>query len=145
MLDNRNRTFDNLCVLQAENKGTITASAAGVDSSNVAAVFNTGGGFTKGDWVVDVHFCASASSKDAVYLALQGSTVSTFSTKQELARMYFGNLTRTSFNAAAKTTGRFIKPFSNQYGDVVYQYLRVYCQGLGTFATGIDYASFLSK
>ena len=145
MLENRGKTFDSLCVLQAENKGTITASAAGVDSANVAAVFDTGGGHTIGDWVVDVHFCASGVSQSALYLSLQGSTTSTFSTKQELARMYFGNATRMAFNAAVRTTGRFVRPFTNQYGDVVYRYLRVYCTGLGTFATGIDYGSFLAK
>ena len=143
MLDQRGRIVDELLVLQAENKGTIVADAAGVNSSNAAAVFNTGGGFIEGDLVIDIHFAASAVSQSAGYIALQGSTTSSFSTKVELGRLYFGKTTR-SFAGKDVTSGRFIRPFNNMFGDAIYQYLRVYCKGLGTWATGIDYAAFIS-
>jgi len=144
MLEQRGFPYDKLCIVQAESVGTITASAAGLATTGgSAAYFDTGGGYTKGQWIVDAHFVGSSASQAAMRLRLQGSTTTTFSTYVNLAAFDLGYLTRT-LNNVAKLSGRYHFPFHNDFGGIMYRYLRVYMTKLGTLATGIDYASFLS-
>lgn len=138
----RNAIFDKLCELK--DAGAITASVEGkVDGS--AVEFDTGGGRTLGNVVVDVSAMEADSSDELYVIKLQGSNVSGFAT--ELTDLVAISLGYDDVLVADEDKGvdRYIFPFTNVFGKTTYRYLRIYCEISGTMVTGINFSSFLTK
>ncbi len=175
MLDNRTKLQDALSILNDSNFATIGGALAawastgshGIATTAATAVwFDTGGGFTEGKLVIDIRRPSNivagvgenivpADNQKARFI-LQGSTVTAFTTSQELASMFWGwndlnaggtvglfGLGQASPDFGANT--RYIIPWNNQYGAKIYRYLRMWIQYRGTWATGLAYDAFLTK
>jgi hypothetical protein len=162
MLDGRKVILDDECCLN-NSAEIIEASCAGsVDAT--AKVFDTGGGYTKGMFVVDVSDYtgnSAAASCAAVDIILEGSATSTFTAYVPLAKFrlgqnaaafahsrlgsgYIGDAsTGCSFTA---TSVRLMKPFHNLFAGTVYRYLRAYVAVMGTVSNvHIAYNAWISK
>ena len=139
---NRQRIWDS--ELEMTDAGLIAASAAGVVDS-AAKIWDTGGGFTQGMLVIDVTACEIADSDEVYSISVQGSTKSDFAdTLTDLALIVLGDVT-TYTGDVENTTGRFLLPFTNMKGAVIYRYVRVYTTIAGTIATGINWTGFITK
>lgn len=143
-LHSKNAIFDALCELH--DGGLITVSAEGkVDA--VAVIFDTGGGRTMGNMVVDITALEVDSTDETYAISVQGSSQSDFSS--DLADLVILSLGYADAIASDVNRGalgeRYIVPWTNVFGDVTFRYLRAYCEIIGTIATGIDYTAFLTK
>jgi len=140
----RGRLVDDLLVLKA--KGTVATSMVGEDPLGTDTYYDTGGGRTRGDVVYNVYTVNASILPSVKYvLRLQGSKNSSFSTIVDLSIIELGDATQLS-GASDMTTGRYIVPFTNDFDDVVYRYLRHYITLSGTVgATGMEYECYLSK
>jgi len=155
MLDNRKVIIDEECKLAECGSAVIAASAAGT-IDGVAKVFDTGGGYTEGMFVVDVASVtgmAAAASCHVIEIALEGSTTSTFTTFTRLASFRFGQNNAFSHTrlggdstVASFDSGRYMKPFHNDINGTIYRYLRVYTTFGGTVnEADIDFSAYISK
>uniref|UniRef100_A0A6M3LG67 Uncharacterized protein n=1 Tax=viral metagenome TaxID=1070528 RepID=A0A6M3LG67_9ZZZZ len=171
MLNNRKKIFDDL--LQMRTAGTaatgVTGKAATVDAA--LKIFDTGGGYTEGKWIIDVAYASLGSPSNVPNLAyiieLQGSNSATFATpiiKLDTARLVVNvsgtadgiPMTPSSTRNLATVPFRVIKPFQNDVNGTIYRYMRLWTKtsggytsgtpsvGIGSIVTGIDYTAFLS-
>jgi len=138
----RVRTKDSLLVLKA--KGTVATSMVGESPIGTAKTFDTGGGRTRGDMVIDVYAVPAILSSTKFTMHLQGGKNASFSTLVDLAIIELGDATQITSNVDM-TTGRYIVPFSNDFDDTVYRYLRHYITCGGTCGTGIQYDCYIGK
>lgn len=142
----RGRVVDDLMVLKA--KGTVATSmvgenpASGDDAADKS--FDTGGGRTRGDMVINVYAVPNILASTKFTMRLQGSKNSAFSTIDDLVILELGDSTQIS-GGSDLTTGRYILPFTNDLDGTVYRYLRHYITMGGTVGTGIQYECYLSK
>lgn len=157
MLDNRYKIIDVETCLNNSSETLATSSAGSVDA--VDKVVDTGGGYTKGLFIVDSTLMSgvgTAADNRAIDIKLEGSNTSTFTSWVRLAGFRFGVVashTASSWcgqadsSAASAPTGRFITPFHNDYNGTIYRYLRAYVQQMGTGANPaqVKYAAYLSK
>lgn len=142
-LHSKNAIFDALCNLN--DGGLITVSTEGkVDAS--AVIFDTGGGRTLGNMVVDVA-AIEVDTDDEIYdISLQGSSQSDFASDlADLMILELGYADVIESDVDRKELARYIVPFTNVFGNVTFRYLRAYCKITGTIATGINYTAFLTK
>lgn len=140
--DARGRILDDLLILKA--KGTVATSMVGEDPVGTDKYYDTGGGHTKGDVVVQVYAVPAILASTKWTMRLQGGKNSSFSTINDLQILEIGDSTQIS-GGSDLTTGRYIIPFSNELDGTVYRYLRHYITCGGTCGTGIQYECYLSN
>lgn len=138
----RGRIVDDLLVLKA--KGTVATSMVGEDPVGTDKHYDTGGGRTRGDVVINVYAVPSNAPSTKITMRLQGSKNSAFSTINDLVIIELGDSTQIS-GGSDLGIGRYIVPFTNDLDDTVYRYLRHYITLAGTVGTGIQYECYLSK
>jgi hypothetical protein len=144
----RGRLVDDLLVLKA--KGTVATSMVGEDPLGTDKYFDTGGGRTRGDVVINVYDIsapATLATSKLIKFRLQGSKNASFTSGADLVITEIGKanmLTGASSLATANLLeGRYIVPFSNDLDGTVYRYLRHYVT-LGT-NSGLQYECYISK
>ena len=140
--DARGRILDDLLILKA--KGTVATSMVGEDPVGTDKSYDTGGGHTKGDVVVQVYAVPNILASTKITMRLQGGRNSSFSTINDLQILELGDSTQIS-GGSDLTTGRYVLPFSNDLDGTVYRYLRHYITCGGTCGTGIQYECYLSN
>ena len=140
--DARGRILDDLLILKA--KGTVATSMVGEDPVGTDKYYDTGGGHTKGDVVVQVYAVPNILASTKITMRLQGGRNSSFSTINDLQILELGDSTQIS-GGSDLTTGRYVLPFSNDLDGTVYRYLRHYITCGGTCGTGIQYECYLSN
>ena len=145
----RGRIYDSLLLLKT--KGTVATSMVGESPVGTDKYFDTGGGRTRGDVVYNVYAIGSTLATNTLFaLRLQGSKNSSFTTGVDLAITELGganalNTGRSSLATINSGVGRYIVPFTNDFDDTVYRYLRHYISvDLFTGATGVQYEVYLS-
>jgi hypothetical protein len=138
----RGRLVDDL--LQLKAKGTVATSMVGEDPVGTDKYYDTGGGHTKGDVVINVYAVPNILASTKFTMRLQGSKNSSFTTINDLVITELGDSTQIS-GGSDLTTGRYIVPFSNAFDGVCYRYLRHYITLGGTCGTGIQYECYLSN
>jgi hypothetical protein len=138
----RARTKDSLLVLKA--KGTVATSMVGESPVGTDKTFDTGGGRTRGDMVIDVYAVPNILASTKFTMRLQGGKNSSFSTLTDLAIVELGDSTQIT-SGVDMTTGRYIVPFTNDFDSTIYRYLRHYITCGGTCGTGIQYDCYLGK
>ena len=143
----RGRIVDDLMVLKA--KGTVATSMVGEDPVGTDKYYDTGGGRTRGDFVINVYAVPNILASTKFTMRLQASKNSSFTTGCDVVIFELGDTTQltgaTSLATADFTTGRYILPFTNDIDGTVYRYLRHYITMGGTVGTGIQYECYLSK
>lgn len=134
-------TYDTETDLKAA--GLVASSAAG------SIIVDLGVGHARGDLVLEVTALEIASNDETYTITLQGSPDSDFGTAGNIQDLVSVNLAAKEVKATSSdkddTTGRLIVPFSNQFMDTNYRYVRLYTVVAGTITTGIDYSAYLSK
>lgn len=138
----RGRLVDDLLVLKA--KGTVATSMVGEDPVGTDKYFDTGGGRTRGDAIINVYAVPNILASTKFTMRIQGGKNTSFSTLVDLAIVELGDSTQIT-SAVDLTTGRYIVPFSNDFDDTVYRYIRHYITCGGTCGTGIQYECYVSK
>lgn len=128
-------TFD--ANLELKDSYAVTASAAAqVDSA--AKVLDLGGTngtpVVEGKAIFDVSAINNSAAANKYTLAIEGSTTSAFSTKYVLAKIELGHATATG-EAAAKGTGQWVLPFSNEVNGTPLRYIRHYVTIAGSPVT----------
>ena len=144
----RGRVVDTLLMLKA--KGTVATSMVGEYPIGTDKYYDTGGGRTRGDMVVNMYSTGSLAATTKIELCLQGSKNSSFTTGVTLAIVELGgknaiNIRRGSLATLGIGEGRYLVPFTNDFGGTVYRYLRHYV-GLDLYssATGVQYDCYLA-
>jgi len=138
----RGRVVDDLLVLKA--KGTVATSMVGENPIGTDKYYDTGGGRTRGDVVINVYAVPNILASTKFTMRLQGGKNSAFSTLNDLQILELGDATQIS-GGSDLGVGRYILPFSNDLDGTVYRYLRHYITCSGTCGTGIQYECYLSK
>jgi hypothetical protein len=138
----RVRTKDSLLVLKA--KGTVATSMVGESPVGTDKTFDTGGGRTRGDMIIDVYATPAILASTKFVMRQQGGKNSSFSTLTDLVITELGDATQITSDVDL-TTGRYIVPFSNDFDDTIYRYLRHYISCVGTCGTGIQYDCYIGK
>ena len=145
----RGRLVDDLLILKA--KGTVATSMVGESPVGTDKYYDTGGGRTRGDLVVNMYSMGSLTVTTKATMRLQGSKNSSFTSGVDLVIFDIGaanarNMGKGSTLATDTTdVGRYIVPFTNDFGATVYRYLRHYVTlDLNTGATGVQYEAYLS-
>jgi len=150
-VESRGRTWDTLTELNTWVSKQIT-DAAGLDTAYAALTVDTGGGRTKGDFIV--HAATLATVNIAGYnlrFVLQGSNTAAaaFTSYVPLAMIQLGDSAAGSylpqFASMDKGAGWYVRPFDNDYGGVLYRYLRCYMYVGGTPQAGHIYRAYISK
>ena len=141
MLENRSFIYDGNLVATAAT--TKTASYSGV------SYIDTGGGFTAGKCVVNVTAATNSSTDQLYRMIVQGSPDATFGTAGnvvDLAEQRCGVGEVLAAATASKDQGAAVYefPFTNQFGDTVYRYLRFRMVISGGGVKSITYTSVIS-
>ena len=145
----RGRVVDSLLMLKA--KGTVATSMVGESPVGTDKYYDTGGGRTRGDFVVNMYsMCSFSATTGRAELCLQGSKNASFTTGCTLAVIELGgpaaiNKNRGTLSTVSLAADRYMVPFTNDFGGIVYRYLRHYA-GLnsGSFGSGVQYEAYLS-
>lgn len=144
----RGRVVDTLLMLKA--KGTVATSMVGEYPIGTDKYYDTGGGRTRGDMVVNMYSTGSLAPSTKIELCLQGGKNSSFTTGCTLAIIELGgknalNVRRGSLATTGLGAGRYLVPFTNDFDGTVYRYLRHYAGlDLLTGATGVQYDCYLA-
>lgn len=138
----RGRVKDSLLVLKA--KGTVATSMVGENPLGTDKTFDTGGGRTRGDLVLNVYAVPNILASTKLTFRLQGGKNSSFTTLADLQIIELGDSTQIT-SAVDMTVGRYVVPFTNDFDDTVYRYLRHYITCGGTCGTGVQYDCYVSK
>ena len=144
----RGKLVDDLLVLKA--KGTVATSMVGENPIGTDTYYDTGGGRTRGDMVINMYStCSYNATTGKIELCLEGSKNSSFTTGCTLAVVELGgpaaiNRNRGTLSTVAFGAGRYIVPFTNDFDGTVYRYLRHYA-GLGSMGSGVQYEVYLSN
>jgi len=137
----RGRIYDSLLLLKT--KGTVATSMVGESPVGTDKYFDTGGGRTRGDVVYNVYAIGSTLATNTLFaLRLQGSKNSSFTTGVDLVITEIGKANVLTGNSSLATNdvfgvGRYIVPFTNDFDDTVYRYLRHYVTVANTLASGV--------
>jgi len=137
----RGKIVDDLLILKA--KGTVATSMVGEDPIGTDKYYDTGGGRTRGDVVINVYGAPSIYPNSSFKLRLQGSKNSSFTTINDLQILELGDSLLIS-GGSDLGVGRYILPFTNDLDGTVYRYLRHYAT-IVSAGTGIQYEVYLSK
>lgn len=139
-----NFTFD--ASLQLKDAYLVASSAAAqVASAN--KIVDVGEGTVDGRVVIDVTAIEIASNDERYDIILQGSTSSTFaSVFVDLATLPLGALEVIPGDQDS-AIGRYILPFTNEYNNTRYRYLRIYVVVAGSIAGGggINFTAYIAK
>ena len=140
---NRQRIIDTS--LQLKDAGLVAASAAATVSA-VAAVIDTGGGYTDGFVWINITAAEVDTGDEKYTIQLQGTNTAAFGGTDivDLAMFYLGDATQLP-GASDLTTGIVTLGFCNEFLGTIYQYIRLYTTVAGTIATGINYEAYLTK
>jgi len=154
-VESRGRTWDTLTELNTWVSKQITDSG-GLDTAYAALTYDTGGGRTKGDFIV--HVATLATINIAGYnlrWVLQGSNTAAaaFTSYVPLAMVALGDTGASSYaphfvsqdSPNSTAGGWYVRPFDNDYGGVLYRYLRCYFYTGGTPQAGTIYRAYISK
>ena len=141
----RNHTVDTLLTLK--DAGLVAASAR-AQVGGADKIIDLGDGFVEGDIVIDIS-ALEIDADESYDIVAQLSSDDDFSDKTkvfERLSMHFGakEIKRTDANID-DVVGRYVMPFDNEHGAVVYRYLSLYTVVAGTIATGINYTAKLAK
>ena len=139
----KDATFDYL--LRMKDAGLVAASAAAqVDSAD--KILDMGAQRFDGRVLVDVTACEVASGDEKYVIIVQGSTSATFASGVwNLAALPLGDSTVSLETVDTAATRHQEIAFCNEVNGVLYRYLRVYTQVVGTVATGINYTANLAQ
>lgn len=163
-MQNRGKLLD--AILEMHGIGVVAAAAAATPVDLGLGAPMTGGpprpvGYTEGKLIIDLTAVSTLASVDQFEVMLQGSHDATFTTFDTLFAIHFGwmyssmadrmggqlgALARSSRATVQGPVGlplRFCLPFCNDFGGVVYRWLRVFTQTC-TPSTGINYYAFLT-
>lgn len=158
---NRGKILD--AVLEMHGVGLMTAAAA-------STAVDLGGGalqrdsqvYVEGQLILDITAVSTAASTDCFSIMFQGSHDSTFTTFHTLFELHLGQMANdqdrsggpwatgvwrssvVTATGAADLPVRHTLPFCNDYGGVVYRWVRLVTT-TGTPGTGINYYAFLTK
>lgn len=152
--ENRVKTYDTATVLSYSHT-YVTANLSGKTSAGVTGNYvNLGGeGYTEGKIVFDVTDCSKPVAGLLIQMEVQGGKTATFTSHVPLATLDLGfagggaihpSIVKLSNSAG---NGRYIVPFCNQYGDELYQYMKVVMRSTvsASLSTGIEFSSFITK
>ncbi len=129
-----NYTYDNALLLKAA--GLLAASADGT-------ILDLGGGFVRGDVVIDMTACEIATGDEIYTVSIEASNVAAMTSGSVcLGKKVFGNLV-VPMDAALSASGRYVIPFRNEENGTLYRYVRLSTLVAGTVATGINFAAFI--
>lgn len=138
--------------VQAGDGVSGSRSLAGMTGAATPLYVDTGGGFTEGYIVVDISDTVQdvAASQFFANVFLMGSTTALFPTQVPLALLSFGGSIVQPHPSKHSVTsklaaGRYMAPFCNDFGGVLYRYLRMYCVTGGSNNTGILFNGFLTR
>lgn len=107
-------------------------------------ILDLGAGVVDGFLVLDVSACEVADGNELYLVCLEGSNVAAMTSGSVcLTQIEMGNASAPA--DADTSTGRFAIPFRNEQNGVVYRYVRIYTEVVGTVATGINFAAFVAK
>ena len=163
-MHNRAKLLD--AILEMHGVGVVNAGTAGTPVDLGLGAPMTGGppepvGYTEGKLINDLTAVSTFASVDQFAIMLQGSHDATFTTWDTLFAINFGwsyssmadrcggdpgVLVRSSRATVQGPVGlplRFTLPFCNDFGGVLYRWLRVFTS-TNTPTTGINYYAFLS-
>jgi hypothetical protein len=132
--------LDNEHILK--DAGAVTSSGFGeVDAS--AQVINLGSGLVRGNVVIDVSALVMQGNDQLVQLYLMGGDDASFTKTVALAQLELGPKEVIESNWDSKLS-RFIMPFQNEQGGVIYHYIRIRHVLTGT-SPSINYKAHLAK
>lgn len=155
MIENRSAIIDALNTLHNSAHKLVASGAGTVDGE--ATYYDTGGGYTKGMFVVDISTLqgySAAASCHVIEIALEGSSSAAFTTYVRLASFRIGQKaagfahTRLGGDSTVSSfsVGRYMKPWHNKHGETVYRYLRAYATFAGTVSNNaIKFKAYISK
>lgn len=130
-----NYVFDTDLELKAA--GAITGSADG-------AILDIGSGFVDGDIVVDISALDNVTGDEKYTISLEGSNTADMTTGSvALATKVFGDLS-VPMDADLIASGRYVIPFRNEEGGILFRYVRLSTAVAGT-TPSIDFAAFIAK
>lgn len=137
----KDQTFD--YSLRLKDAGLVAASAAAqVSSAN--KILDMGAQRFDGRVVVDITALEADSADEKYVILVQGSTSATFATGVwNLAALPLGVAAVSLETVTTAATRHQEIAFCNEVNGVVYQYIRLYTQVVGTIATGINYSANL--
>ena len=145
----RGRVVDTLLILKA--KGTVATGMVGEYPIGTDKYYDTGGGRTRGDMVINMYsMCSFTATTGRAELCLQGSKNASFTTGATLAVIELGgplaiNRNRGTLSTVSLAAGRYIVPFTNDFGGTVYRYLRHYAgMNGGSCGSGLQYDCYLA-
>jgi hypothetical protein len=123
----------------------VLASASVVASAD-SAILDLGDGLVDGLLVIDVTSVEIASGNEIYTISLEGSNVAAMTSGSVcLAKKVFGNLV-VPMDAALSAAGRYVLPFRNEEGGLIYRYVRISTLVAGTInTTGIVFGAFIAK
>ena len=137
----RNETLD-------DSGLTLKASAAVTSSAAGSVIADLGDGLVQGNLIVDVTAIDIATNDEMYDIVLQLSPDAAFGTAGNIQDAVAINL---SCKEAKRTDsdkddviGRYVVPFSNEFGGTVYRYARIYTV-VNTTGCSITYAARLAK
>lgn len=148
MLDRRKKIVDANLILRA-SAVLSTASYATYGAATPKTIDLGGDGYTEGKLVIDVSsfndVVATVASGVVYDFILRGSNLASFDAGYvPLARFRLGTAFAVESikdsgrlsTVATPTTGRYVVPWTNDFGGTTYQYLRLRILFGGTFLTG---------
>ncbi len=157
MLDQRKHIVDDDLMLRAS--AVLATAAYCTYGAATPVTLDLGGGFTEGKMVVDVSAVdknfATSGSNQIVDFIIRASNRSSFDGGfVPLARFRLGSVFAAESvkdsglggaSSGTTQTGRFVTPWTNDFGGTIYQYIRVRVLFAGTFQTGITFSAFMTK
>ena len=152
--ENRAKTYDTKLILSYSHN-YVTANLSGKNSTGSTGNYvDLGGtGYTDGKVVFDVTAQSKAAAGILINLEVQGGITSSFASHVPLATLALGFAGLGSVRPYATLSnstgisGRYILPFSNDYGGQIYRYVKVVMRSTVTasLSTGIEFSSFIAK
>ena len=137
----RNFTKDD-ATLDIKASAAVTASAVG------SVIVDFGDGLVEGNMIVDVSAMDIVGNDEMYDIILQLSPDAAFGTvgnNQDGVAVSLGAMeTKRSDSNKDDVIGRYIIPFSNEFGGTIYRYGRIYTVCVGATAS-ITYAARLAK
>jgi hypothetical protein len=141
---NHNFVFDSLTELK--DAGDVTSSAAATVDS-VAKILDLGSSFVSGSVVIDATAIEVATGNEKYEIEWQLSPDADFGTAGNVICAAVLKLGDSSVNGpgADSAAARYVLRVSNEHGETVYRYARLFTRVGGTIdTTGINFSAFLS-
>ena len=153
--ENRVKTYD-VDLILAYSANYVTANLSGKDADGATGNYiDFGGeGYTEGKIVFDVEAQSKAAAGMLFQMEVQGGKTATFASHVALATLDLGyggagsiHASIVRNNISSGITGRYIVPFTNEYGGELFRYMKVVMRSTPTasLSTGIEFSAFITK